>query len=255
MTFKLILEYDILYMVGHFLIRLTRKELNLLKMNRNSVIQNGVYDVFLKEKRRLFIEGYDSGNLNNYNKKIFDEETLTICFKIYNANKARKRYGLEEMIKWCFVIEKSNHYQGYKLIFGTLTFNDDSLNKTSKITRRRYVSRFLKDKCESYIANIDFGDKDEREHYHFVALCKNDIKKNSWKYGYDYYRKIEQTKDGIQKAKTYLLKLNNHSYKSSTRNERVIMNKTKKGIDLIDVIVTSHPREYRHYKLQFLSKM
>lgn len=224
-------------------------------MDKNSIIQNGVYDVFLKEKRRLFVEGYDSNNKDNFNRDIFDEETLISCFKIFNANKKRKRYGLEEMIKWCFVIDKSNHYHSYKLIFGTLTFNEEALTKTSKVTRRRYVARFLTSQCESYIANIDYGDENEREHYHFVAMVKNKIKKDSWKYGFDSYRTIPQTRQGLQKVKSYLLKLNNHSYKTSTRNERVIMNKTKKSIDLIEIIVSSHPREYRHYKLQFLNNL
>ena len=223
-------------------------------MDRNSIIQNGVYDVFVKTHRDLFIKGLDPNNPNNY-MELFDEETLITCFKMYNANRARKRYGLEEMIKWCFVIEKSNFFKDYKIIFGTLTFNDDSLNKTSKQTRRRYVARFLKDKCESYIANIDYGNENEREHYHFVALCKNKIKKDSWKYGFDSYNEIPRTQEGLQRVKQYLLKLNNHSYKSSTRNERVIMNKTKNGIDFIDIIIIEHPREYRHYKLNFLTKM
>lgn len=223
-------------------------------MNKNSIIKNGVYDVFVKMHRDLFIKGIDPNNRNNY-LDLFDEDTIILCFKIYNANRARKRYGLEEMIKWCFVIEKSNHFKDYKLIFGTLTFNDESLNKTSKITRRRYVARFLKENCESYIANIDFGEENEREHYHFVGLCKSKIKKSSWKYGFDSYNEIPKTKEGLQRVKQYLLKLNNHSYKTSTRNERVIMNKSKNGMDLIDIIVEEHPREYRHYKLDFLTKM
>lgn len=221
-------------------------------MDKNTIIKNGVYDVFLQEKRTLYLKGLDSNNRNNY-LNIFDEDTIIDCFKIYNANRARKRYGLEELIKWCFAIEKSNHYKGYYIIFGTLTFSDRVLEKTSKETRRRYVTRFLAKYCESYIANIDYGKKNEREHYHFVALCKEEIKKDSWKYGFDSYRKIESTKNELQKAKNYILKLNNHSYKSSTKNERVIMNKSKKGIDLLDIIVSSNEEQFRHYKLLFLN--
>lgn len=220
-------------------------------MNKNTIIQNGVYDVFLQEKSKLYLKGLDSNNKNNY-LDLFDEDTIITCFKIFNANRERKRYGLEELIKWCFCIEKSNHYKDYKLIFGTLTFSDKVLDKTSKETRRRYVSRFLSKTCDNYIANIDFGKKNEREHYHFVALCKSEIQKGTWKYGFDSYRKIDHTKTDLKKAKNYILKLNNHSYKSTTRNERVIMNKSKKGIDLVDIIVYSNEEKYRPYRLDFL---
>lgn len=44
-------------------------------------------------------------------------------------------------------------------IFITLTFNNDTLAKTSAITRRRYVARYLKANCDKYVANIDFGAK------------------------------------------------------------------------------------------------
>lgn len=221
-------------------------------MDKNTIIKNGVYDVFLQEKRKLYLKGLEPNNKNNY-LDLFDEDTIITCFKIYNANRARKRYGLEELIKWCFVIDKSNHYKNFNIVFGTLTFNDKVLSKTSKETRRQYVSRFLANTCESYIANIDYGNKNEREHYHFVALCSDEIKKDSWKYGYDSYRKIGHNKNELQKAKNYILKLNNHSYKSSTRNERVIMNKSKKGIDLIDIIVENNYTQFRPYKLQFLT--
>lgn len=221
-------------------------------MDKNTIIKNGVYDVFLQEKRRLYLKGLDPNNKNNY-LDLFDEDTIITCFKIYNANKARKRYGLEELIKWCFVIDKSNHYKNYNIIFGTLTFSDRVLEKTSKETRRQYVSRFLAKNCESYIANIDYGKRNEREHYHFVALSKEEIEKDSWKYGFDSYRKIEHTKSELQRAKNYILKLNNHSYKSSTKNEKVIMNKSKKGIDLLDIIVSGNEEQFRHYKLLFLN--
>lgn len=224
-------------------------------MNKNTLIANGVYDAFLKERTMLFTNGCDPNDKNNYNKDIFDSESLTLCFRMFEANRKRKRYGLEELIKWCFAIDKGLKYQDYKIVFGTLTFNDTTLARTSKQTRRKYVSRFLSEHTDCYIANIDFGEENEREHYHFVALCEVEIKKNSWRYGFDSYREVAKTKDGIQKAKAYLLKLNNHSYKSSTRNERVIMNKSKNGRDKIDYLVWCHPREFKRYKLDFLEKM
>lgn len=219
-------------------------------MDKNSIIENGIYSEFLKEKQKLFINGSESTDKKNY-LHIFDIETIDLCFKIFNSTRARKKYGLDQLIKWCYVVETTSCFKGWKLVFGTLTFNDETFKATSKETRRRYVARFLKDNTENYIANIDFGKTTNREHYHFVALCSHDIEKNSWKYGFDSYREIKHTMDDIQKAKKYLIKLNNHSYKDSTRNERVIMNKSKTKIDLIDVIVEANDIDFKKFKLRF----
>ena len=119
---------------------------------------------------------------------------------------------------------------------------------TKNQTRRRYVARFLTKHCENYMANIDYGKENGREHYHFIALIENNIEKGAWNYGYDSYTKIKIDSKELKKVKNYLLKLNNHSYKSSTKINRIIMNKTKKGIDLVDIIIESNIKEFRKYK-------
>lgn len=216
-------------------------------MDKNTIINSGIYDIFLNRKRELYIQGYDTDNKTNY-LNLFDEETIITCFKIYQANKKRKQYGLEELSKWTFAINKSNHYKEYKIIFGTLTFNDKVLEKTTSQTRRRYVARFLTKHCENYMANVDYGKENGREHYHFLALIENNIEKGAWNYGYDSYTKIKIDSKELKKVKNYLLKLNNHSYKSSTKINRIIMNKTKKGIDLVDIIIENNIKEFRKYK-------
>jgi hypothetical protein len=52
--------------------------------------------------------------------------------------------------------------------FITLTFTDEILSKTNEKTRRRYVSRAFKAIGYRYVANIDYGDKTHREHYHGI---------------------------------------------------------------------------------------
>ena len=51
--------------------------------------------------------------------------------------------------------------------FVTLTFTDEVLKRTSSATRRRYVAYFLKSQSSGlpYVANIDFGAQNGREHY------------------------------------------------------------------------------------------
>lgn len=101
--------------------------------------------------------------------------------------------------------------------FGTLTFKNDVLDKTTIETRRKYVSRYLKSISCEYIANIDFGDKDknpqsnEREHYHCLIACEN--MPISWKYGFCKFEKVRTDLQDCKRTSKYICKLTNHAMK------------------------------------------
>lgn len=137
---------------------------------------------------------------------------------MYHSISNRKSKIFKELLYWFFFVDYNTDY---KIIFGTLTFNDAALNELSKTTRRRYVSWFLSANVVHYVANIDYGKKNNREHYHFIALTKNNIKKDSWPYGYDSYTTIK-TKSNLRNRKNYLMKITNHTYKESTKQERIL---------------------------------
>lgn len=112
-----------------------------------------------------------------------------------------------------------------KCVFATLTFNDDVLNNTTTETRRRYVSRFLKQQSTLYVANIDFGKTTGREHYHAVLLCDH-IRKGSWSYGFDDYKKIRCDNMATIKLAKYISKLTNHAIKETTKRCCYIYSRT-----------------------------
>lgn len=64
-------------------------------------------------------------------------------------------------------------------VFITFTFSDQAL-KTDEKTRRVYVSRCLRDLSKDYIANIDYGTKSEREHYHAIIRLNGCRLKSKW---------------------------------------------------------------------------
>lgn len=97
-------------------------------------------------------------------------------------------------------------------LFLTLTFTDDVLSSTSQKTRRTYVARFLKSHGLDYVANIDFGEKNGREHYHCV-FGSNFIDPNSWSYGSIDFIHITKTPNKIAQ---YINKLTFHSVKDTT---------------------------------------
>ena len=105
-------------------------------------------------------------------------------------------------------------------VFLTLTFRDDVLATTSEQTRRRYVTRFLKKHCKQYIANIDYGTENGREHYHAVISNKVDL--TAWEYGAINGEKIVKTRDSIRALPKYISKLTNHAIKDTTKSTRII---------------------------------
>lgn len=103
-------------------------------------------------------------------------------------------------------------------VFVTLTFRDDVLKSTSLQTRRHYVRNWFKSVSPSfYVANIDYGSKTEREHYHGVILKSKELSCEAipWPYGFS---KIEpcgnSDVDNTRLAK-YIVKLTSHAFKAS----------------------------------------
>ncbi len=134
--------------------------------------------------------------------------------------------------------------------FITLTFNDETLAKTSPETRRKYVQRYLTElKCD-YVANIDFGAKNGREHYH--AVVGGIANESKWmKYGFfnrlwvkigdERLRKVPKRyealsaeeiekrmqEDNEKRLAKYVAKLTNHAIKETTK--RSVIMYPKKG--------------------------
>ena len=70
-----------------------------------------------------------------------------------------------------------------------------------------------------YVANIDFGAQNHREHYHAVIQCKK-IDASSWhKYGAIFIEKVRNNGIGhdCERLSKYVSKLSNHAIKETTK--------------------------------------
>ena len=85
------------------------------------------------------------------------QEEYQECIRVNNASYHRTK-RLREKIE--------NMLLSGQCIFLTLTFTNETLENTNQDTRKRYVKRYLKEVSNQYVANIDYGSKNEREHYH-----------------------------------------------------------------------------------------
>lgn len=171
-----------------------------------------------KNENKLRIHNYSDDERNSIVDKIliaydFIDSDALREYDNYRKKNKRARAKIESII------------QSGNALFLTLTFTDDVLASTTEKTRRTYVSRFLKENCIDYLANIDFGAKNGREHYHSVVSVKNKLDYSKWKFGALNGLKIRVNSKPIAMAK-YINKLSNHATKSTTKNSRLIYSRT-----------------------------
>lgn len=101
-------------------------------------------------------------------------------------------------------------------LFVTLNFKPSTLDGTSPETRRRYVTRYLKSYCRFYVANIDYGTLNGREHYHAVVVPWKKMDFKPWhQYGGIKVEHIRSTEKDVAKVAKYCSKVTNHAFKAS----------------------------------------
>lgn len=156
-------------------------------------------------------------------KNDIERDKLLHIGSALNKSKYEKKKRLKEFI--CALLSKP-------AIFLTINFNDNYLNNTKKETRRQHITRYLNSFGVPYVANIDFGKKNEREHYHAIIQletiptgknCEWVIKNR----GCIYAERVRSEND-YKKLSEYILKFTNHALKTSTRSCNCIYSKNLK---------------------------
>lgn len=162
-------------------------------------------------------------------RELIGEDDFKECERINHARferTSRLHKKISSMID-TMVFDDESHVQ-----FLTLTFRDDVLASTSEKTRRTYVSRYLKDNCSRYVANIDYGEENGREHYHAVVLYSDKVNYTDWnKYGIINGERVQKTDDGKALSR-YTSKLTNHAIKkTASRCSMIYSRQTASHID------------------------
>lgn len=139
------------------------------------------------------------------------EEKFNECFKLacaYKSRRSRLRKRVRQLV--------SMNYS----YFLTLTFTDEFINDSYNCQKKR-VHRLLKTFTDSYIFNADYGDLNNRFHFHCIIGSDKPYEyiQDMWKYGFSY---IEPVRNTPNKLSNYVDKLTNHSIKSSTGRDKVI---------------------------------
>lgn len=189
-------------------------------------------------ERKKELLNQDNKIVSNYGQKRYDLVSNGVCPDTLTA----QDFGLNELDYECLEQmrnakksqrERINKHIDYwthlelNLCFITLTLNDYALSLKYE-TRKKILTRImaeLKHIFPDYIANIDYGAINEREHYHMVAPYNSGYDKpipehpnqidieplrSEWlKYGFIYIEPVRKT-DGLA---GYIAKLVSHSIK------------------------------------------
>lgn len=202
------------------------------------------------EKKSLTIKQKVNNMVNELGHHIYCRN-LFDTFGIYNANELNKKeihifynsladnFGFRSIIEGIRINNARYHRVGRlrkriesiinttnNSFFLTLTFTNESLEKLSEKTRRRYVHYYLKSISNNYVANIDYGKRNHREHYHAVVQC-DFIDYKLWKYGSLDFEYINIFDDSCSdRLSKYVAKLCNHAIKETTKRNHLIYSKT-----------------------------
>lgn len=104
-------------------------------------------------------------------------------------------------------------------LFLSLTFTDEFLNSNNYVNRRRKVREYLNSLGCHYIANIDFGKLNGREHYHAIVQIDK-VNHKDYKFGNLDFERITLANES--KLANYINKLVIHSVKDSASGYRIM---------------------------------
>ena len=229
--------------------KIQKYQIELLK--NGSSITNEIYKKTFNENLNLLHKNKDT-NINNrkYVDKVSTEQIasdidvfsdeITCYLQIQKARQC-KRKRIEEKIYYALNL-------GYHVVFASLSFNDEII-KLVKKTRRNYIKKYLS-QYSGYIANIDYGEEGNREHYHAIIfinpinedkfiqkrrktkkgykLCIDNFEdimmiKNKYSYGFTCFQLVkpkDNKKNDYNIVSKYIATLSNHAMK--VEQQRVI---------------------------------
>lgn len=183
---------------------------------------------------------YFAFNTYSYFNDILSFDEFRKC-KNFQSNRSKKRYR-------CFknynTIELMARLTKSTMVFGTITLNDNFL-KLSYENQKKNIQYYLKKHFFYVIKNADYGSKTDRLHYHFIGLTYDslinihikskkgrdmfNIEGDKFKWGFlPVYEIIPYQMADKKKLSNYIVKLNNHSNKISTKKSRLSILKNKK---------------------------
>jgi len=193
-------------------------------------------------RREIYLNNAESNPdclIYDFRQEEYDGFNLGLANRLALSEKRRKKV----------LNKKVNTYSNVdNCFFITLTFKDAFFVGKSKETIRTYIRRYLKENCINYVANEDYGSKNERLHFHCVCNLKStkiltDFGFHQYKnqliycanlknydFGFSCVEKVSKATQELASdipnnhlaLSNYINKLTNHALKNTGRPPRII---------------------------------
>lgn len=151
---------------------------------KRELIESGIYREYIKSRSEVYkrtqtedMTFFDVENRKaefNRVEREFAQKygfgVLKCLQQIHEASRKRRKNAERHVLWWLDNLDLTD----YVIALGTITFSDDMLAEWGEKWRREQVQMLLKSACADYIADIDFGERNGREHYHFIGLLSRD---------------------------------------------------------------------------------
>lgn len=217
--------------------QLKREKIKLTKANKYNVISDAGYLQKIKLIRASLFNKTDIKDFKTNKIIMYYDYALRFDKKFKNDIQyiAANRILHNSTVRKSRLKKRIEIYKEFgECYFITLTFEEKYL-KLTEFTRRRYVTRYLSSISNFYIANIDYGEKKGREHYHGIIQLENPSIFN-WKYGFFTIKKVGSSSLSDSKLSEYIDKLVLHAFKESGKQKRIIYSKNSfKEIDFYEL--------------------
>ena len=172
---------------------------------------------WLSFKNFLTKEEYQELILLSHTMSNYDNNINRVCHNLNNSRYYRIKKCKDFINRYIFLASQTFDL---KVLFLTFTFSDETLKITNERSRRRRINTILKNNCLSYIANIDFGKKTEREHYHAIALMKYNYDLSKYeKNGFFTAENVNLGDKDSECIAKYINKLTYHAIKDTTQHD------------------------------------
>lgn len=161
--------------------------------------------------------------------------------KKYFVSQKQKQWRLVKRLKFMDDLTLNAINNDLKIVFVTLTFNDEFLASNNADSQRQVVRRYLSSQTIDYVANVDYGAKNGRRHYHAVCLISKNIDLKTWQEKCGIIN-VETVKKSLKENKQayrigkYITKLANHALKDGTLNTERLIFRRKSKIDFAELL-------------------
>lgn len=144
---------------------------------KRKLIENGSFDEYRKQRFSYFEnEQYDKIDSQEYCNKdgeLMTSEEIKANSELKECRKKQVKKIRNQFEYWL------NQRDRYDIFFMTFTYDDKKRRKEMKTDQlKRYVIRSISPNVLDYSINIDYGEKNERLHFHGFIVCeKGHVKK------------------------------------------------------------------------------